>query len=238
VRARATVLPLPPQQSGNHAERSPPAKTVRQDLASRPYRSRSHPRLCRRMAMQVATTRSKPSWSKPVSLPHGWQRLAHPEALQRSVRLVRTGIAVGGNRQTWIAIGAAVGHASSHEWSRARKRVGYRRRGRRPEVAGAGSAAENSTEVRTTLKVRERNTLEIGACIVLTSLGVGVQFGRWPEWSALVALGGYVTWVALYAEATVQARRHSIGTKDLVTPTPESTSAGSAPKPGQEHSPA
>jgi len=235
VRARAKVLPLPPRQRGNHTKGTPPAKGLRENLASPAYRSRSLPRLCRRKGMEVATTRSKPSWSKAVSLGHGWHRLAHPDALQRSVRLVRAGIAVGGNRQTWIAIGAAVGHASSHEWSRARKRVGYRRRGRRPGLTGGASAAENSSGVQITLKVRERNTLEIGACIVLTSLGVGVQFGRWPEWTALVAVGGYVTWVALYAEATVQARRHGIGTKDLVTP--DSTSAGSTPQPAQEHSP-
>jgi hypothetical protein len=185
--------------------------------------------------MQGATSRFKASWRNRVTLRPGWQRLAHPAALQRSVRLVRTGIAIGGNRQTWIVIGAAVGHASSHEWSRARKRVGYRRRGRRHELAGAGQA-ENTTGVQTSLKVRERNTLEIGACIVLTSLGVGVQFGRWPEWTALVALGGYVTWVALYAEATVQAKRRRIGSIDPATL--DRTSARSAPQPAQEHSPA
>jgi hypothetical protein len=182
--------------------------------------------------MQAVIIRFKAGGRKGMTLRHDWRRLANRAAVQRSVRLVRTGIAIGGNRQTWVAIGAAVGHASSHEWSRARQTVGYRRRGRRREPASSGSI----TPVQTTLKVRQRNTLEIGACIVLTSLGVGVQFGRWPEWSALVAVGGYVTWVTLYAEATVQARRHGIGTKDLVTP--DSASAGSAPQPPKEHSPA
>lgn len=185
--------------------------------------------------MQGATSRFKASWRNRVTLSNGWHRLAHPDALQKSVRLVRTGIAIGGNRQTWIVIGAAVGHASSHEWSRARKRVGYRRRGRRHELAGTGPA-ENATGVQTTLKVRERNTLEIGACIVLTSFGAGVQFGRWPDWTALVALGGYVTWVVLYAEATVQAKRRRTGRIDVATP--DRTSAGPAPQPAQEHSPA
>jgi hypothetical protein len=223
VRARAKVLPLPPPRPAQFA----PASVSIGLTARLPSR---------RKPMQGATSRFKASGHYTVTLRNGWQRLAHPAALQRSVRLVRTGIALGGNRQTWIVIGAAVGHASSHEWSRARKRVGYRRRGRRHEPAGAGSAAEISTAVQTTLKVRERNTLEIGACIVLTSLGAGVQFGRWPEWSALVAVGGYVTWVALYAEATVQAKRRRIGRIDAATL--DRTSARSAPQPAQEHSPA
>ena len=36
---------------------------------------------------------------------------------------------------------------------------------------------------------------------------LAAQFGRWPVWSALVAVGGYLTWVVIYSEATVQARR-------------------------------
>ena len=222
MRARAKVLPLPPPRPGQFSHASVSIAL----MARLPSR---------RKPMQGATSRFKASWRNRVTLRNGWQRLAHPAALQRSVRLVRTGIAIGGNRQTWIVIGAAVGHASSHEWSRSRKRVGYRRRGRRHELAGVG-AAENAPGVQTSLKVRERNTLEIGACIVLTSLGVGVQLGRWPEWSALVALGGYVTWVVLYAEATVQAKRLRIGRIDLATL--DRTSARSAPQPAQEHSPA
>jgi hypothetical protein len=222
VRARAKVLPRPPPLPGQFIHPSVSiALTAR--LPSR------------RKPMQGATSRFKASWRNRVTLRHGWQRLAHPASLQRSVRLVRTGIAIGGSRQTWIAIGAAVGHASSVEWSRARSTVGYRRRGRH-KLATTGSAAENSAGVQTTLKVRERNTLEIGACIVLTSLGVGVQFGRWPEWTALVAVGGYVTWVALYAETTVQVKRRRIGRIDPATP--DRTSARPAPQPAQEHSPA
>ena len=53
----------------------------------------------------------------------------------------------------------------------------------------------------------EKSTLELGSCIVLSALGLGMQFGRWPVWSALVAVGGYLTWVVIYSEATVQARR-------------------------------
>ena len=65
--------------------------------------------------------------------------------------------------------------------------------------------------IQTTLKLRERNTLEIGACVVLMVLGLGFQLGRWPLWTALVAAGGYVAWVVLYAEVTVQAGRTHAG---------------------------
>lgn len=63
----------------------------------------------------------------------------------------------------------------------------------------------------TTLNVGERNTLEIGACVVLSVLGLGFQLGQWPAWSALVAISGYLIWVTLYSEATVQVRRRRIG---------------------------
>lgn len=54
----------------------------------------------------------------------------------------------------------------------------------------------------------ERSTLEIGSCIVLSGLGVGLQLGRWPFWAAPVAVAGYLAWVILYSEVSIQAKRH------------------------------
>jgi hypothetical protein len=53
----------------------------------------------------------------------------------------------------------------------------------------------------------EKGTLEAGSWIVLGSLGLGLEFGRWPAWTAVAAAAGYVLWVVAYSEATVQARR-------------------------------
>lgn len=62
----------------------------------------------------------------------------------------------------------------------------------------------------------ERATLEVGSGVVLGALGLGLQFGRWPAWAAVLAVGGYFAWVALYSEVTVQARRHRPNTQPLV----------------------
>jgi hypothetical protein len=53
----------------------------------------------------------------------------------------------------------------------------------------------------------ERRTLEFGSCIVLSLLGLGFEVGSWPAWSAPVAVGGYLMWVVLYSEITVQTSR-------------------------------
>lgn len=77
-----------------------------------------------------------------------------------------------------------------------------------------------SRSFQTTLNVGERNTLDIGAYVVLSVLGLGFQFGRWPAWTALVGISGYLIWVALYAEVTVQASRRRIGRNAARTPPP------------------
>jgi hypothetical protein len=57
------------------------------------------------------------------------------------------------------------------------------------------------------LEAGEKGTLDLGSLIILGTLGFGLQFGRWPAWAALAAVGGYFVWVVGYSEATVQARR-------------------------------
>lgn len=75
----------------------------------------------------------------------------------------------------------------------------------------------------------ERNTLEIGSCLVLSVLGLGLQLGQWPMWSALVAAVGYLVWVLFYAEVTVQARRRRLSLASAATSNPP------APQPAHEH---
>src|SRR5438552_18244672 len=81
---------------------------------------------------------------------------------------------------------------------RTRKRIGEIR-----EMVAAG---------REGLEPRQRMTLDIGSWLVLGTLGLGLQVGRWLAWSVLLAAVGYVIWVLAYSEATVQAaRRHRSG---------------------------
>jgi len=52
------------------------------------------------------------------------------------------------------------------------------------------------------LDQRQRATLDIGSWLIMGTLGVGLQLGRWPAWSVLLATAGYLTWVLAYSEAT------------------------------------
>ena len=55
------------------------------------------------------------------------------------------------------------------------------------------------------LEPRQKNTLQLGAWVVLGGLAFGLQLGGWPSWSVVVASAGYVAWVLAYSEVTVQA---------------------------------
>src|SRR5207245_7579654 len=57
----------------------------------------------------------------------------------------------------------------------------------------------------------ERSTLEIGSCLVLSVLGLGLQLGQWPAWSGLVAAAGCLTWVVPASWVSGQARHLADG---------------------------
>jgi hypothetical protein len=78
------------------------------------------------------------------------------------------------------------------------------------------------------LEPQERLTLEIGSWVIVGALGLGLQVGNWSAWSALAALAGYLAWVVIYSEATVQARRFQMPRLVGVS------SANSAPPPSDE----
>lgn len=63
------------------------------------------------------------------------------------------------------------------------------------------------------VEAHEKSTLQLGACIVLSTVALGQQFGHWPMWSAALALAGYLAWIVAYSEATVQTlkRRYRFG---------------------------
>jgi hypothetical protein len=78
-------------------------------------------------------------------------------------------------------------------------------------VAGVRRRIDQISEMvaatRHDLERRQRATLDIGCCLVLSTLGLGLQVGGWSAWSVLIASGGYLLWVVAYSEATVQVAR-------------------------------
>jgi len=50
----------------------------------------------------------------------------------------------------------------------------------------------------------ERTTLDVGSAVVLGMMAVGMQLGRWPLWTGVVAVAGYAAWVIVYSETTMQ----------------------------------
>lgn len=61
------------------------------------------------------------------------------------------------------------------------------------------------------LEPRQRATLDIGCCVVLSTLAIGLQLGGWSAWTVVVAAGGYLVWVLAYSEASVHATRRERG---------------------------
>ena len=55
------------------------------------------------------------------------------------------------------------------------------------------------------LAPHERATLEIGLVVVAAALGLGMELGHWPVWTAAAMTAGYVAWILVYSEATVRA---------------------------------
>jgi hypothetical protein len=57
--------------------------------------------------------------------------------------------------------------------------------------------------------------LQVGSTIVLATLGLGLQVGGWPLWTAVIALAGYAAWTVAYSEVTVQVERWRLGFRPL-----------------------
>jgi hypothetical protein len=108
--------------------------------------------------------------------------------------MVNACVAIGRRRQAWLAKGIGAGYASSRRLREAGRSLGF------PAPTEASRAPDQ-------LAPGQRLTLEVGSCVVLSGLGFGFQFGGWPAWAFLPAIGAYAAWVVLYAEITVQASR-------------------------------
>lgn len=139
-----------------------------------------------------------------MTVRHRWHKRVAADVIEVSrpmQQMVRACVALGRRRQDWRAIGAAVG-ASSHRLSRAGERIA---------LAVAPARAKRDPLVAsllpTHLEPAQRRMLEFGSCVVLSLLGLELQFGNWPAWTVLAGIGIYLCWVALYAEVTIQAKR-------------------------------
>jgi hypothetical protein len=119
-----------------------------------------------------ALTRGFPSWrSAPVRRGYG-SRICR--------RVVRACVATEVRRPLQGALGDALRHTV-----------------KRPELirdrrATAPSPAQAIAQRAPAFGPGEKGTLEVASWIVLGTLGLGVEFGRWPAWTALAAAAGYM----------------------------------------------
>jgi hypothetical protein len=132
--------------------------------------------------------------------------MQHAQNLRLYLFVVGARLGSDVRRPAWSAVGRAFKGASSSyvvlQKSCSRPVQALKRR--------AGLKAQTRTNAQAEdpgWRPGERRTLELGSCLVLSVLGLGFEVGSWPAWSAPVAVGGYLTWVVLYSEITVQSGR-------------------------------
>jgi hypothetical protein len=65
------------------------------------------------------------------------------------------------------------------------------------------------------LNANERNTLQVGSVVFLGMLNMGLQVWRWPLWTTLPIVAGYVACVIGYSEATMQLERRRLNRASL-----------------------
>lgn len=177
---------------------------------------------------------SKRAWARRLSARRPTGRPSRKRTFKRYSDVVHVYWRAGVQRPVWMAWRAALRQASAS--ARA-----VQRRGRPAKALWRRAALDPMTVAAAAVEGAEyapgeRVTLEIGSCIALSAVGLGLTFGRWPVWSVAVAAGGYLTWVVIYSEATVQARRRRPADRRLVAP--ELHSADSASPPAKENVPA
>lgn len=155
--------------------------------------------------MRVAFKLHSRTNSARVSAQHQWHSFANRAGMPRPLQMVRACVAIGRRRPDWLAIGAVVGNASSRRLRQARQSLGFAASRGQRDVRGSNRILSSPAPTR--LEPAQRRTLEVGSCVVLSSLGLGFQLGRWPAWTFLAGIGIYLAWVVLYAEVTVQTTR-------------------------------
>ena len=174
-------------------------------------------------AVIVRFKRSRNSLHQRLATGRRWRHLKPGAGLKRCVGAVQSGWDSTIKHSVWVAARAAFRDASS------RSRALRQRRRRRSPERRLDTARATASRSDTGFGPGERGTLEVGSGVVLGALGLGLQLGRWPAWTALVAVGGYLTWVVIYSEATVQTRRWRSGERRLARLLTSSAKAAPAP---------
>lgn len=160
-----------------------------------------------------------------------WGDYRHRPSLKRCVQVVHRGLSATVRRSFWEAAGAVLRKSSSRSHNGRRRHLDRAKRIQSVLLQHA-PGRESRPKIDPGLTRRERGTLDLGSGVVLGALGLGVQFGRWPAWTALIAVGGYLTWVVIYSEATVQAKR--LRSANPAWPLPRARSEETAAAPAQE----
>ncbi len=149
------------------------------------------------------SSRKKSTW---VRVRHSWRSFGRPPDMPPPFQAVRAGVALGRSRKAMLAIGASVGNASSRRLRQAGRSVRIAARDARDKRDIGRSRRNLTSPALIRLQPGQRRTLEVGSCVVLSGLGLGLQLGGWPAWTFPAGIGVYLAWVVLYAEVTVQAK--------------------------------
>jgi hypothetical protein len=185
VRARAKVLPFPPPDARWPA------------LALLCFRAK---------AVHFAFRRCSRTTSTWVSAGLPWHLFARRPDMPPTFQVVRAGVALGRRRKAMLAIGASMGNASSRRLRQAGRNVRLAASDVRARQDTRRSRRNLTSPPLIRLQPGQRRTLEVGSCVVLSCLGLGLQLGGWPVWTFPAGIGVYLAWVVLYAEVTVQAK--------------------------------
>lgn len=179
----------------------------------------------------VRLNRSRRSLHQGLAIGRRWRLMSRGTGLRRCVHVVQTGLSSTVKHSVWGAAGAALRKASSRSNALRQRHIG-RANALQGGAIQPSPSRDSGPEIDPGLAPGERGTLDVGSGVVLGALGLGVQFGRWPAWTALIAVGGYLTWVIVYSEATVQARRWR--SANAAWSLPRARSKETAPAPAQE----
>jgi hypothetical protein len=127
--------------------------------------------------------------------------------IHRPPRIARACLALRRRRNEWLARSAAFGTASSRHARQVGKRITLVAGVNRGKHQSLGFNPGVSSRAPVRLAPAQRRTIETGSWVVLSALGVEVQFASWPGWTFVALIAIYAAWIVAYAEITVQTAR-------------------------------
>jgi hypothetical protein len=145
--------------------------------------------------MRVAFKLHSRTNSARVSAQHQWHSFANRAGMPRPLQMVRACVAIGRRRPDWLAIGAVVGNASSRRLRQARQSFGFAASRGQRDVRGSNRILSSPAPAR--LEPAQRRTLEVGSCVVLSSLR--------PSWLGLAS-----TWPGSFCTSRSPVSRRDV----------------------------